>query len=144
VDADHAGAEERLRIEDAPIDVRFRREVDDGVDVGDERLDVAGLGDVPLDEREPGSLLGIRLDWLEVRAVARVGELVEDRHPRPVPPAQDLANVGAADEAGPAGHEQAGEGVGHAVAAWPSRPGVRRAGRGGRRRRRRGQAPRPG
>ena len=53
MDADHAGPEERLGVEDAPVDVRLGGEVDDGVDVGDERPDDLGIGDVALDEPEP-------------------------------------------------------------------------------------------
>ena len=50
VDADDAGAEERLRVEDAAVDVRLGGDVDHGVRVGDERLDDVRVGDVALDE----------------------------------------------------------------------------------------------
>ncbi len=71
VDADHAGPEERLGIEDAPVDVRLRREVDDRVGVGDERPDHVGIGDVALDEPEPRCLRRVGLDLGQVGPVAR-------------------------------------------------------------------------
>jgi hypothetical protein len=42
VDPDHARPQERLGVEDAPVDVRFGGEVDDGVGLGDERPDDVG------------------------------------------------------------------------------------------------------
>ena len=64
-----------------PVDVRLGGEVDDGVGVGDERPDDLRVGDVALDEAEPGGLLRVGLDGGEVRLVAGVGQLVEDRDP---------------------------------------------------------------
>ena len=71
VDADHARPQERLGVEDAPVDVRLGGEVDDRVGVGDERPDDRRVGDVALDEPEPGRLLRVGLDGGEVRPVAR-------------------------------------------------------------------------
>ena len=50
VDADDAGAQERLGVEDRAVDVRLGGEVDDRVGVGDERPDDLRVGDVALDE----------------------------------------------------------------------------------------------
>ena len=112
VDADDPGPQERLRVEDRPVDVRFRREVDHGIRVGDERTDGDGIGDVAADERQPGGLLGIVEDRSQVRLVAGVGERVEHRDPGPVAPSEHLADVARADEAGPAGDQEARAGAG--------------------------------
>ena len=77
-----------------------------GVRVVDERPDDRRIGDVAADEGEPGGHLGVVADRREVRLVAGVGQLVEDRDPRPVTAAQDVADVARADEAGAAGDEQ--------------------------------------
>jgi hypothetical protein len=50
---DDAGPNERRGVEDAPVDVRLGREVDDRVGVGDERRDDLAVGDVALGEPEP-------------------------------------------------------------------------------------------
>ncbi len=110
MDTDHPGPQERLGVEDAPIDMGFGREVDDRVGVRDERAHGARLSDVALDEPEPHGLVRVGLDRREVRAVARVGQLVEDRDARAVGAGEDIANIGAADEPGPAGDEDPGAG----------------------------------
>ena len=104
--AEHAGSQERLRIQDRPVDVRFRREIDDGVGRLDERRHDVRIGDVALHEPEArgGSRIGLHVG--EVGAVARVRELVEDRDARPVVPGQDVADEARADEAGSAGDQQ--------------------------------------
>jgi hypothetical protein len=56
VDADDAGPDERLRVEDRAVDVRLGGEVHDGVGVGDERADDVAVGDVALDEAERAPL----------------------------------------------------------------------------------------
>ena len=103
MDPDHPGPQERLRVEDAPIDVGFGCEVDDRVDGarrgtacdrGHERPDDDGIRDVALDEAQPGGLLRIGLDGREVGPVAGIGQLVEDRDPRSIAPAEDVANEG--------------------------------------------------
>jgi len=86
--------------------VRFGREVDDGVGGRDERRDDVRVGDVAADERQPRGLLGIGSDRVEVRLVAGVGELVEDRDPHPVASGEDIADERAADEPGAARHEE--------------------------------------
>ena len=79
-----------------PVDVRLGGEVDDRVGLGDERPDDLGIGDVTADEPaadRPAS--GSARDRVEVRLVAGVGQLVEDRDHRPVAPGQDVADVAA-------------------------------------------------
>ena len=71
VDADHAGPEERLGIEDGAIDVRLGREVDRRVRLVDERRHGLRVGDVADDERKAGGHLGVVLDRAQVRAIAR-------------------------------------------------------------------------
>ena len=106
MDADDTGREERLRIEDRAIDVRFGGEVEDGVGVGDERRDDRRVGDVAADECVAGRHLGVVADGGEVRLVAGVGQLVEDRDPGPVPAGQHVADVARPDEPGAARDEQ--------------------------------------
>ena len=100
------GRQEGLRVEDGAVDVRLGGEVEHGIRRVDEGSDHLRIGDVALDEREPAGHLGVVPDGRQVGLVAGVGQLVEDRDPRPVAPAQDVADVGGADEPGPAGDEQ--------------------------------------
>jgi hypothetical protein len=109
VDADHAGRQERLRVKDRSVDVRFGGEVDDGVGVVDQRPDDDRVGDVALDEAEPPGQLGIVEDRREVGHVAGVGQLVEDGDHRVVAAAQDVADVARPDEPGAAGDQQPAE-----------------------------------
>ena len=109
VDADDPGRQERLRVEDRAVDVRFGGEVDDRVRRRDERPDDGRVGDVAAHEREPRGHLGVVADRREVRLVAGVGQLVEDRDPRPVAATQHVADVARADEPGATGDEQAAE-----------------------------------
>ena len=86
--------------------MRLGGEVEHGIRRVDQGSDHLRIGDVTLDEREPAGHLGVVPDGRQVGLVAGVGQLVEDRDPRPVAPAQDVADVGGADEPGPAGDEQ--------------------------------------
>ena len=79
------------------------------------------VGDVAADEAEPGGLLRVGPDGRQVGLVAGVGELVEDRDPRPVAPGEHVADEAAADEPGAAGDEEVRAGL---------RPGRARASRG--------------
>ena len=140
VDADDPGPQERLGIQDGAVHVRLGGEVDDRVRLGDERCDQVRVRDVALDEPQAVGRGRIRAHRVQVRFVARVGELVEDRDGRPVPSRQDVADVARADEPGPARDQQPPEGaVRHAIV---SPPAGRRVARGDRRRRRRPPVPR--
>ena len=79
--------------------------------------DRARVGDVPADEAQPGRLLGVVEHRPEVRLVAGVGELVEDRDPRPVVARQDVSDVRRADEARPAGDQQVRHTIGRSRGA---------------------------
>ena len=85
VDADDAGPQERLGVEDRAIDVRFGGEVDDAVGLGDERPDGVGVGDVAAHEAEARGLLRVGPDGRQVRLVPGVRQLVEDGDVRAVP-----------------------------------------------------------
>ncbi len=120
VDAVHPRPKERRGVQDGAVDVGLRGEVDDRVGLRHERSRCRRVGDVAVHEREAPGLLGVGLHRREVRAVARVGELVEDRDPHAVAPGQDIANKAAADEAGAAGHEdpRGRAGGAHATGRW--------------------------
>src|SRR5207244_6052923 len=118
VDADDPGGEERLRLQDRAVHVRFGGEVDHGVGIRHERIDDGWLGDVALYEAESARLLGIGFDRGKVRPIASVGELVEDCDPRAVLTSEHLPYEAAADEARSPGHQEVGAGSG---------PGSRRA-----------------
>ena len=106
VDADHPGREERLRIEDRAIDVRFGREVEDRIRGRDEWRDDRRVGDVAADEGIPGRHLGVVADGGQVRLVAGIGQLVEDRDPGPVTAGKHVPHVARPDETGATGDEQ--------------------------------------
>ena len=107
VDADHARHEERLGVEDRPVDVRFRGEVDHRIRLADERPDDGRVGDVAVHEAEPARLLAVGLDGCEIGPVAGVGQLVEDDDPGAVTAGEDVTDKAAADESGTAGDEKA-------------------------------------
>ena len=86
VDPDDAGREERLRIEDGAIDVRFGGEVEDRVGIRDERRHDRRVGDVAAHEGEACRHLGVVADGGQVGLVAGIGQLVEDGDPGPVAP----------------------------------------------------------
>ena len=67
---EHVGADELGRPEDRAVDVRLGREVDDRVAALRRGRDRVGIHDVAVVE--------LVLEAVEVRAVAGVGELVED------------------------------------------------------------------
>src|SRR6185369_1105915 len=125
VDAHDARPDERLRVEDRAVDVRLRGEVHDGVRVGDEWPDGVRVRDVALDEAEASGTRPVAVDLGEVRAVARVRQLVENRDPRPVVTGQDVADVARADEAGPARDEEPGKGAGRGHGTGRSTGGAR-------------------
>ena len=106
MDADDPGSEERGRIQDAPIDVRLRGEVDDGIGVVHERVHHVRIGDVALDESQPSRLFWIGFDGGKVGPVARVRQLVENRDPGAVPPRQHVPHEARADEPCTAGNEE--------------------------------------
>ena len=68
--AEHVGEDELGRAEDRTVDVRLGREVDDRVAAVGRARDGVRVGDV--------SLVEVVLDAFEVRAVAGVGQLVEN------------------------------------------------------------------
>ena len=107
VHADDTGHQERLGVQDGPVDVRFRGEIDDGVGVADEVVDDLAVGDVTDDERQARRQFRVRPDRCEVGLVAGVRQLVEDGDLGAVAPIEDVADVARADEPGAAGHEQA-------------------------------------
>ena len=95
--AEELGPPEVGRAEDRAVDVGLGGEVDDRVAAVGCLGDRGRVADVARDELDPGAV--------EVRRVARVGQLVEHAHvvARGLEP---LGEVGA-DEAGPAGDEHA-------------------------------------
>ena len=117
VDADDVRDEEGLRLEDRAVHVRLGGEVEHRVGLADELADRGGVGDVPADEAQPGRLLGVVEHRPEVRLVAGVRELVEDRDPRPVAARQDVPDVRRADEARPAGDQQVRHTIGRSRGA---------------------------
>ena len=66
MDADDAGPQERLGIEDRAVDVRLGGEVDDRVGLGHQRPDDGRVGDVAADEAQPGGLARVVQDRLQV------------------------------------------------------------------------------
>ena len=69
------GLEEGLRVGDGVVVVAFGGVVDDGVVAGDEAVEQCGVADVA--HHELDAVFG---QAVQVAGVARVGELVEDRH----------------------------------------------------------------
>ena len=116
----HPGPQEGGRVEDGPVDVRLGGEVDDRVGIRDERPHRRSVRDVAAHEGEARRLLRVGLHGREVRAVAGIGQLVEDGDARAVTSRQEVANVAAADEASSTGDEEprAGTGSGHAEGRW--------------------------
>ncbi len=100
--AEHVGEDELGGPEDRAVDVGLGREVDDRLAARRGRRDRVGVGDVALVE--------LVLDAFEVRAVARVRELVEDDDGVAV--RCQTAREGRADEARSACHENAHRGTG--------------------------------
>jgi hypothetical protein len=78
VDADDAGAQERLGVQDRAVDMGLGGDVDDGVGLGHQRPDDRRIRDVADDEGEPSCLLGSSRPRRGSPA-AGVGELAEDR-----------------------------------------------------------------
>ena len=89
-------------VQDRLLDVRLGRGVDDHVDARDDLLDVRGIADVALDERQ--ALVAEQVG--DVRRVAGVGERVHD-HDLVIGRAQQMPAEVRADEAGAAGDEHA-------------------------------------
>ena len=74
---DHVGVDEILRRIDAAIDMRFGREIDDGVELllGHERVHLVGIGDVGL---EKFVALAMFLDHaVEIGEISRVGQDID-------------------------------------------------------------------
>ena len=95
------GLDEGAGVLDRAVDVGLGSEVDDRLTAGDRPGDGGRVGDVALDEVD-----GARRDGREVLGPARVGELVEDDDPVVGSLREMAADVGGADEPGPAGYEQ--------------------------------------
>ena len=97
------GADEGAGVDEGAVDVRLGGDVDDGVGLGDEGVDEVRIGDVTADE----PVAGIVQDAVEVGKGAGIGQQVE-RHDHVLRVAcEDVTNVGAADESGTAGDENA-------------------------------------
>jgi len=73
VRADDIGSHEGIRAGDRAVDVAFRREVDDRVDlvIGNDRRDQIGIADIAFDEEHV-------VQPVEVVLVACIGQQVED------------------------------------------------------------------
>ena len=122
VDADHTGRQERLGVQDGPIDVRLGGEIDDRVRLFDQRPDNRGVGDIAVHKGQPRGHLRVVANRGEIGLVARVGQLVQHRDPRAVAAAEQVADVAGADEPGATGHQEPVERpdpAGHIHAADP-------------------------
>ncbi len=86
--------------------------VDDRIGALDERTDDLRVRDVAVDEGESPRLLLVGLDGGQVRAIAGVGQGVEDGDPCPVPARHHLTDQLRADEPGAARDEQVRRGSG--------------------------------
>ena len=108
--ADDVGQHELGGTADGTVDVRFGRGVDHPGDIGDERRNHGGVGDVAL--REPQTVIVLVLG--EVGPRSGIRELVQDRDARVGVLEQRVDEV-RADETGAAGHEHVRVGgvVGH-------------------------------
>ena len=100
VRAEDVRAQDGVRLQDRPVDVRLRREVHHRISALGGPRDGSAIGDVAVDE--------LVLNVLEVRAVAAVRQLVEDDDA--VPGSRESAREMRADEAGAAGDENAHRG----------------------------------
>ena len=89
-------------VEDRLLDVRLGRGVDDHIDALDDLLDVGGIADVALDERE--ALVPEQVG--DVGRVAGIGERVHD-HDLVIGGAQQMPAEVGTDEPGTAGDEHA-------------------------------------
>jgi hypothetical protein len=98
---DRVRRDERVRLRDRAVHVRFGGEVDDGVDLCDRRVDGVGVLDPRAHEGEARVGDQVR----EVLLPAGVGQLVEDDDVVAGLP-QALAREVRADEAGPTADEQ--------------------------------------
>ena len=96
--ADHVGVDEVLRRIDAAIDVRFGREINDGIELmlGHELIHLVGIGDIGLEEFVAITiLLG---HAFEVGQIAGVGKDVDIRYVSRLVMFQNVANKVAANE----------------------------------------------
>ena len=92
---------ELARVDDAPVDVRLGREVDDGLRPGRQ-----GPRELPVADVPPHELVArIAVDVLQVVEVSRVGELVQVDDADAGNPAEEEADEMAADESRASGHE---------------------------------------
>ncbi|GGQ18126.1 hypothetical protein GCM10010266_46760 [Streptomyces griseomycini] len=101
--AQHIGAGEGAAVGDGTVDVRLGGEVHDLVVASGQRVHQGRVAHVALDEGE----VGVVAHRVEVCEAAGVGEFVEDGHRRAPGSSgrQEVAYVGGADEARPAGDE---------------------------------------
>ena len=102
--ADDVRDDEVLRTVNGTVDVGLCREVDDDVVAGEDVVKEVAVADVTANEGESR----IALHRSEVVEVARIRELVVDRHPgdvRAIGPGQKLPNEMRPDETGRSGHE---------------------------------------
>ena len=102
VGALHVGAQEGLRFGDGVVVVGLGGVVDHGVGLGHEAVDERGIADVAHDELD-----AVRGEPRDVLAVARVGELVENRHVHAGAVVHDVVHEVASDEAAAARDDDA-------------------------------------
>src|SRR5256885_15864523 len=102
VDAEDVGPQELVGLHERPIHVGHRGEIDHRVDAAGDVADQLAVADVAVDE----GVARIALDVLQVRRVARVGELVEVDDGVVGARREDVSNEVRADEAAPTRDEQ--------------------------------------
>ena len=105
--ADDVGVDEILRGIDAPVDVRFGREIDDGVELllVQEGVHLVGIGDVGL---EKFVALAVLLDdAVEIGEIPGVGEGVDICDVRRLVMLQNVTNKVTPDEPTAACHQDA-------------------------------------
>src|SRR5262249_36544435 len=105
--AEDVGADERPGIVDAPIDVTFRSEVTDAVDVRGGGGDRGAVGDATVNE----AVARVPFQVAQVRQVAGVGQAVEVDHADLRVGFQQIADEVAADEAATPRHHHRKHGI---------------------------------
>ena len=104
VGAEDVGADEPLGLADGSVDVRLGREIEDQIHAALGRLlDVLRRGDVAAQE----AIARVVLHRLEIRQIAGVGQLVEDRDVPVGMGGEGMADIVGADEPGATGDEDA-------------------------------------
>jgi len=99
--------------------VRFGREVDDGIDFGNQRRDGRRVRDVADDEAKARGLLGSASAGSQIDPVAGVGQLVEDGDGSTVAAGEHVPYEAGPNETGSACHEQTAESRLYRVAHVP-------------------------